>query len=156
MMVTSRSVTVRDFLIFQLKLALDGLKDLVVFNVSIVAIVLDFIAGRGQRPRLFYSVVRASERFDHWLNLHGVMERLDEGDTSDGLFGASEAGSDSLIGQIEQLVRGGDEPRGVRPPLDPLGRRPGEKEKRQEKKDPEVWEEGWGEGLEDDLDRDPR
>jgi len=111
MTVTSRKVTMRDFVIFQLKLALDGLKDFVVFNVSIVAIVLDFISGRGQRPRLFYSVVRGSERFDKWLNLHGVMERLDEGDTSDGFFGASEAGADTLIGQIEKLVRGGDEPR---------------------------------------------
>ena len=114
MMVTGRNVTLRDFAIFQLKLGLDGLKDMVVFSVSIVAVVLDFIAGRGQRPRLFYSVVRASERFDKWLNLHGVMERLDEGDGDDGFFGASDAGADSLIGKIEELVRGGDEPRGKR------------------------------------------
>jgi hypothetical protein len=112
MTVTSRGVTLRDFAIFQLKLALDGLKDLVVFQVSIVAVVLDFIAGRGRRPRLFYSVVRASERFDKWLNLHGVMERLDADPSEDGFFGASEAGADSLIGRIEELVRRGDEPRG--------------------------------------------
>ena len=111
MTVTSRRVTLRDFAIFQAKLALDGLKDLVVFNLSIVAVLLDFIAGRGRRPRLFYSVMRASERFDAWLNLHGVLQRLEEGDAEDGLFGASEAGSDTLIGQIEKLVRGGDEPR---------------------------------------------
>jgi hypothetical protein len=114
MTVTSRKVAMRDFFIFQLKLALDGLKDLALFNISIVAIVIDFIAGRGERPRLFYSVVRTSERFDKWLNLHGVMERLDAGDTSDGFFGASEAGADSLIGQIEKLVRGGEEPLGPR------------------------------------------
>ena len=82
MRVTSRKVTLRDFGIFQLKLALDGLKDVIVFQVSIAAVVLDLIAGRGERPRLFYSVVRASE-----------------------------AGSDSLLGQIEKLTRGGDEPR---------------------------------------------
>ena len=111
MTVTSRRVTLRDFAIFQLKLALDGLKDFVVFQLSIGAIVLDFIAGRGRRPRLFYSVVRVSERFDAWINLHGVMETLDAGDSDDGLFGASEAGSDSLIGKIEELVRGGDQPR---------------------------------------------
>jgi hypothetical protein len=84
MTLTSRQVTTRDFVIFQVKLAIDGVKDLVVFNVSIVAVVLDFIAGRGQRPGLFYSVVRASERFDAWLNLHGVMRRLDTGETADG------------------------------------------------------------------------
>ena len=118
MMVTSRRVTLRDFTIFQLKLALDGFKDVVVFGLSIAAIVLDFIAGRGQRPRLFYSVVRISERFDAWLNLHSAVQRLYESESEDGLFGGSEAGSDTLIGQIEQLVRGGDEPKQHRPPSD--------------------------------------
>lgn len=111
MTMESRRVTLRDFMIFQLKLALDGLKDLVVFNLSIGAVVLDFIAGRGRRPRLFYSVVRISERLDAWLNLHGVARRMEEDGSEDGFFGASEAGSDSLIGQIEQLVRGGDRPK---------------------------------------------
>lgn len=114
MVVASSGVTFRDFLIFQLKLFLDGVKDLVVFNLSIGAMVLDVIAGRGRRPRLFYSVVRMSEKWDLWLNLHSAMDRLEEGEDSDGLFGASEAGSDSLLGQIEKLARGGDEPRGRR------------------------------------------
>jgi hypothetical protein len=92
MMVTSRRVTLGDFLIFQLKLALDGLKDMIVFGLSIGAIVLDFIAGRGQRPRLFYSVVLVSERFDAWLNLHGVAHRLEVSDSDDGFFGVSEGG----------------------------------------------------------------
>jgi hypothetical protein len=119
MKVESRGVTLRDFVIFQVKLALDGFKDMVVFGLSIAAIVLDFISGRGRRPRLFYSVVRVSERWDAWLNLHGVVKELDESGTEDGFFGASDAGADSLIGQIEQLVRGGDEPkRGPRPDVD--------------------------------------
>lgn len=71
---------------------------------------MDFIAGRGRRPRLFYTVVRWSEKWDLWLNMHSVVARLDEGDDEDGLFGASDAGEDTLLGQIEQLVRGGDEP----------------------------------------------
>lgn len=112
MTVTSRSVTFRDFAIFQLKLALDGLKDIVVFNVSIGAMVLDLLAGRGKRPRLFYSVLRASERFDAWLNLHGVAQRMEAEGGEDGLFGASEAGSNSLVGRLEELFRGGDTPRG--------------------------------------------
>lgn len=112
MTVATRGVTFRDFLIFQLKLVLDGLKDVLLFQVSIVAIVLDILSGKGRRPRLFYSVLRASERFDHWLSLHSVVERLDREDGDDGLFGASSAGSDSLLGKLEQMVRGGDEPGG--------------------------------------------
>jgi hypothetical protein len=109
MTVTTRGVTIRDFAIFQLKLALDGLKDLVVFNVSIAAVLIDFISGRGRRPRLFYSVVRMSERFDAWLNIYGAARQVDEGATDDGFFGASKAGSDSLLGRLEQMVRGGDQ-----------------------------------------------
>lgn len=112
MVEAERSVTVRDFLIFQLKLVLDGLKDLLVFNLSIGAVVLDLLSGRGKRPRLFYSVLRASERFDLWLNLHGPADGA--GDTDDGLFGASAAGSDTLLGALEQAVRGGDRPRSGR------------------------------------------
>ena len=109
MTTASRNVTIRDFLIFQLKLLIDGGKDGVVFVLSFGAIALDILAGKGRRPRLFYSLLRMSERFDQWINLHGAAERLDE--TDDGLFGVSEAGSDSLLGQLEQMVRGGDEPR---------------------------------------------
>lgn len=111
MTVASRGVTLRDFAIFQAKLFLDGMKDFLAIWLSTGAIILDVIAGRGRRPRLFYSVVRASERFDKWINLHSVVERMDEIETDDGLFGASAAGDDTLIGQIEQLVRGGDVPR---------------------------------------------
>ncbi len=115
MILASTRVTFRDFLIFQAKLMLDGLRDVVVFNLSIGAMVLDVLAGRGRRPRLFYSVVRLSERWELWLNMHSVVEELESSDTDDGLFGASEAGSDTLLGQIEQAVRGGDrEERGRR------------------------------------------
>jgi hypothetical protein len=109
MTTATRNVTIRDFVIFQLKLLIDGAKDGLVFFLSIGAIVLDILAGKGKRPRLFYSVLRMSERLDLWINLHGAAERLDE--TDDGLFGVSKAGSDSLLGKLEQVVRGGDTPR---------------------------------------------
>jgi len=111
MTMATRGVTFRDFMIFQLKLWVDGLHDMVVIFASSGAMILDFIAGGGRRPRLFYSVMRASERFDLWLNLHSAADRLEGDDIDDGLFGASEAGSDTLLGQIEKLARGGDEPR---------------------------------------------
>ena len=83
--VATRNVTLRDFAIFQLKLWLDGAIDFAAIWLSLGAIVLDFIAGRGKRPRLFYSVVRMSERADKWLNLHGVAQRMDEVVTEGGV-----------------------------------------------------------------------
>ncbi len=103
-------VSIRDFVIFQLKLVIDGLKDGAVFAMSFVAFGIDLVFRRHGRRRFFYKMMRVSEKFDLWLSLHGAAERADE--DPDGLFGTSKAGSDTLLGQVEQLVRGGDE----RPP----------------------------------------
>ena len=111
MTVTSRGVTLRDFAIFQVKLILDGAKDFVAFWASIFAIALDFIAGRGSRPRLFYSVVRASERFDRWINLHSVVQEMDAQATGEGLLGARQSASETFVGELERLARGGAEDR---------------------------------------------
>jgi hypothetical protein len=107
-MKASKTVLIRDFLIFQLKLVMDGFKDVFFFQVSIVAVVFDLLF-TNRKNRLFYRVMRAGERVELWLNLHGAVSRLDG--TRDGLFGASKAGANTMLGQLEQLVRGGDEPR---------------------------------------------
>ncbi len=102
-------VSIRDFLIFQLKLAIDGVKDGFVFLISFVAFGIDLVFKLHGKKRYFPRLMRYSERFDLWLNLHGATEGLDE--TDDGLFGTSSAASDTLLGRIEQMVRGGDRPR---------------------------------------------
>lgn len=119
-----RRVVVRDFAIFQFKLFLDGVKDVALSAISLGALALDLLAGGGRKPRLFYSVLAMSERFDLWLNLSGAVSRLEEEELDDeGLFGASEAGSDSLLGKVEELVRGGDLPRQAKEKLEAEQRR---------------------------------
>ena len=110
-------VSCRDFAIFQLKLLIDGMKDGMVFTVSFVAFAADLVFKRHGQRRFFYRVLRLSERFDLWLNLHGAAERAET--DPDGLFGVSEAGSDTLLGALEQITRGGDEPRGSVEPSPP-------------------------------------
>lgn len=107
-----RPALVRDFLIFQLKLVLDGFKDLLTLQLSILALMLDLVMGRGPRRRYFYRVLGASERFDLWLNLHTPAASAEA--SGDGLFGASRAGENTLLGKLEQVIRGGDVPRGKR------------------------------------------
>ena len=103
-----RKVLVRDLLIFQAKLALDGIKGVFLFQASLIAAAIDFLLGRRKRRSLFYVVLDLSERFDLWLNLYGA---AGAGQNEDGLFGTSKAGTDTLLGQIEQAVRHGDVPR---------------------------------------------
>ena len=102
------AVVVRDLVVFQVKLLLDGLKDLVMIWVSIGAAALDLVAPSGERGRRFYASMRAAEKFDRWLNLYGASQVA--ADHAEGLFGASRAGADSLLGKIEQMVLGHEEP----------------------------------------------
>jgi hypothetical protein len=97
-------VILRDLIIFQIKLALDGLKDVVLAPMSIGAVVLDLLLP-GERPgHRFYGVMRVGEQFDRWLSLFSAAERADA--AADGLFGASRAGSSSMLGRIESAVLG--------------------------------------------------
>ena len=108
----SRSVTTRDFLVFQVKLALDGVKDMVAISLSVLAIIIDLTVGAG-RTRMFYGVVGLSERFERWLGLHrvkgpGPRELRGTGGDSrgdldpDALLGAD---ADDLIDRLEKRVR---------------------------------------------------
>jgi hypothetical protein len=112
-----RKVVLRDLLIFQLKLALDGVKDMVLSPLAIGATVLDFFAGPGPHGPRLYGVLRLGERFDLWLNLYGAAEAA--GRSPEGLFGASRAGSDTLLGRLEEWSRGGPEPEEVEDPSEP-------------------------------------
>lgn len=106
--VDMRKIMFRDLLIFQLKLLLDGVKDIFLAPLSIVAFLWDLIPSRRRRDgRTFYAVIRAGEKFDTWLSLYDATERADA--RTDGLFGESLAGANNLIGKVEELVRKGVE-----------------------------------------------
>jgi hypothetical protein len=107
----SRGVILRDLLIFLAKFGLDSLKDVVLFQVAIGAAAVDIVLGRHKQTVLLYKVLEAAERLDLWLNLYGA---VGAGQDRDGLFGRSRAGSNNLLGRLEQLVRNGDVPRSVR------------------------------------------
>lgn len=68
----------RDVLVFQFKLVVDGLKDLCLAQVAVGAAVVDLVRRDGSPGRRFYAVVRLSDRFDGWLDLHEPLARLPE------------------------------------------------------------------------------
>lgn len=108
----SRGVLVRDLVVLQIKLMLDGLKDIVLLQASIAAALVDFVFMRVTRGRCFYSVLRLSERVDLWFNLYGAARRAER--DRDGLFGVSRAGESTYLGKLEELVRQKEAERGLR------------------------------------------
>ena len=114
-----RWVILRDLIIFQVKLAMDGAKDIVLAPVSLGAALLD-LAFPGRAPgHRFYFVMYVGERFDRWLSLFSAARKATA--REDGLFGASPAGAPSLLGRLEASIVGYEESmaEGVGTPRDP-------------------------------------
>lgn len=102
--IKNNRVVLRDLLIFQLKLFIDGLADLVVAQLALLAVLVDLLFPAERKGQRFYWIMARAERFDRWLSLYGAADRADLDE--DGLFGASQAGADSLLGKLEAYVTG--------------------------------------------------
>ncbi len=94
----SRWELFRDVLTFQLKLAIDAARDIVFSPISIVAALLDVIAGDRERP-YFYAVLAAGRRSESWINLFGGPGRLAPSDA-----GEENRNLDAVVGRVEALL----------------------------------------------------
>lgn len=103
----TRWVLLRDLAIFQLKLVLDGAKDIVLAPLALGAVVVDILFPGSEPGHRFYGVMRLGESFDSWLSLFAAADKASAHD--DGLFGASRAGSPSLLGKLERFAIGREE-----------------------------------------------
>lgn len=97
-------VLIRDLLIFQLKLWMDGLKDIVLAPLSLFAAAADLLLGPGRRGPRLYRVLRLGERYDLWLNLFGAARVAQH--SRDGLFAGSEPNDGTMLGALEGIGSG--------------------------------------------------
>ncbi len=98
-----RWLLIRDALFLQPKLVLEGLKDLLLGPVALVAAGIDMVRGlRPGRPRAFYEVLRFGRQFEGWLNLYGALPADDADETA--LVRADPVGIDAQFGKIEQVL----------------------------------------------------
>ena len=100
----SKAVLFRDLVIFQIKLLIDGVKDVVLVPMSIGAAALDMLVPGSRPGHRFYLVIAMGERFDRALNLYAAADRADA--SKDGLFAGGRADRDTLLGRIEELLLG--------------------------------------------------
>jgi len=85
----------RRLLVFQLKLYIDALRDLIMSPMSVVVFLLDVIQGNKGDKALFESLMQFGRKTERAINL------FDQHDTDDENY----RGVDSLLGQVEELVR---------------------------------------------------
>lgn len=71
----ARKTLLRDALVFQGKLVVDGLRDLVLCPIALGAAVLDVVQGDKARRSHFYEVVHYGRRTERWIDLFEAAER---------------------------------------------------------------------------------
>jgi hypothetical protein len=59
---------IRDLVVFQAKLAIDALRDLVLSPVSLIAALVDLIRGEPRPESFFYRVLLAGRRSETWMD----------------------------------------------------------------------------------------
>ena len=106
----SRWQLIRAVGVFQLKLAIDGLKDLFLAPLAAVALLLDLKRAKaGEEWESFERVMLLGERFERWLSLYGLAGRspLDPDDPLDLKRGGilDEGGSDVILDTIELTAK---------------------------------------------------
>ncbi|MEM7276988.1 MAG: hypothetical protein AAF385_02590 [Pseudomonadota bacterium] len=74
-----KSELVRDAVVFQFKLLLDGLIDFVMIPVSFIAALISLVKG----DRTFYEAMRTGRSLDRRLNLYGAARRIRRGGQTD-------------------------------------------------------------------------
>lgn len=87
----------RDVVVFQVKLVVDGLRDVLLSPLSIFAALLDLLNPGDDGGKRFYSVVRFGRRTEQWINLFGAADAIDPE--------AAPQGVDVLLNDLEALVR---------------------------------------------------
>jgi len=67
----SRLQLIWDVLVFQLKLTVDGLRDLVLVPISLFAALAGLLLGGSQPAQYFHRVLQFGRRTEFWINLFG-------------------------------------------------------------------------------------
>ncbi|PRQ06279.1 hypothetical protein [Enhygromyxa salina] len=102
--------TLQDLLVFQIKLLLEGFKDLVLGPLSLGAAVLDFLLAKKAPDRYLDGVMRIGRRYEDALDLYGALDALDD-PAGSGERGAELRSPDSLA-PPPQISSIGPDPRG--------------------------------------------
>lgn len=86
---SKRGELFRDAVVFQLKLMADGLRDLVLMPLSLVAVLAGLIRGGDEADREFEEVLKLGRRTERWIDLfgrHGPGEHANAVASIDALF----------------------------------------------------------------------
>jgi len=97
-----RWALIRDVAVFQVKLIVDGLRDLVLVPVSLVAGFISLLKGGAGPGPEFYDLLRFGRRSERWINLFGAANQVHGPESQDDQFPADDM--DEIVSRLESFV----------------------------------------------------
>jgi hypothetical protein len=94
---------VRDIAVFQAKLVVDGLRDLLLVPASLIAGIISLASGSDGKPgTLFYRLLGVGKQSEQWINLFGALRNATADFEHSLPFPDSDL--DDIVGKIENFV----------------------------------------------------
>ena len=102
----ARWALIRDMLVFQVKLAMDAIRDLVLSPVSIICGLADILKGHSLSKSYFHKLMDFGHQTDSWLNLFGNHNKGAENlNVIDSQKAKADVNVDQLFSQVESLLK---------------------------------------------------
>ena len=96
----TRWMMLRDLVVLQGKLFVDGLRDAVLLPVSLIAGLVDLVVGGARAGERFYAVAAWGRRSERWINLFGCADHLAPAQPPD-----VQTSLDSFVARFETVLR---------------------------------------------------
>jgi len=94
---------IRDVAVLQVKLIVDGLRDLVLVPAPLIAGVVSLLKSEGGKPGpQFYTMVGIGKQSERWINLFGAFENAPPETVEKNHFGDSDI--DQIVSRMESFV----------------------------------------------------
>jgi hypothetical protein len=105
----TRGQLLRHILVFQFKLAMDGIRDVLLSPISVIAALAGILTNHPDPSRYFNQLLQLGHRSDQWINLFNSHSKDSESSTADDFVREAE----SIV--RSELEKGGVMPRPKRP-----------------------------------------
>ena len=100
---SDRWTLLRDIAVLQVKLVVDGLRDLILVPASLIAGIVSLVSGADGRPGdQFYQLLGIGKQSERWIDLFGALRNAPP-DLQD-FEEFPDAGIDDLVGRLETFV----------------------------------------------------
>ncbi len=98
----ARWTLIRDVAVFQVKLVFDGMRDVLLVPISLIAGIVSLVRGGGSPSSEFYDLLKVGHRSERWINLFGAATHYHGPPGEEDKFAIEDI--DVMVSRVESFV----------------------------------------------------